>query len=162
MASSGRAGLSLLCPSPFLGSLPFPSPGSLLCPRVPRPSQDLCFTLLPKHAPFQRFCFLMPLSPGHSIIPPTRCLTGSSRCPPAGGCKSLAWGQSPSPSFFPLNTASFHIFLSTSSPISLSLLPCLGFPILCFFSRSHPYITLGGGLYYHPHVRHKDTEGLRV
>ena len=65
------------------------------------------------------------------------------------------------PKFFPTEHCILS-YLSIDFLFHLSLLPCLGFPILCFFSRSHPYITLGGGLYYHPHVRHKDTEGLRV
>ena len=45
LASSRLAGLFLLYPSPFLGSLPFPSPDPLPHPRVPRLSQGLCFTL---------------------------------------------------------------------------------------------------------------------
>lgn len=76
LASSGLAGLFLLYPSSFsLQFTAFSLPRLLLVPGFLDFPGPLLHSLLPNYAPFQRSCFLMPLSPGHSIIPPTRCLT---------------------------------------------------------------------------------------
>ena len=71
-----------------------------------------------------------------TLIAPTLTPAGSWRRPLASGKECLAWGQLLSP--FLLHS-SLPPFLSVDFFISLPISPaCLGFSILCPFSRSYP------------------------
>lgn len=162
LASSGLAGLFLLYPSSFLGSAfslpqaPSLVPGFL---DLPRTFTSLCSPT--RGAPFQ--------SPASLCLSPWSLHHSTNTMPhwilevPTRRWVRVWLGDSRPPQVFPTK----HCILSYLSVYRLALpfvylsdsLP--RFPLSCFFSRSS-YITLGGGLYYHPHLDAKDTEGTRV